>query len=227
MIAPHLARRVTARFTRRMTACIAGACLVALVSGCGPAALIHDAYLGPISPAGRIHPLLADGPRRFGSRAVGVTASGRGLLRPITTERLIDPGNARTAAVAVQRRLSGMSFVIDGSTTTGRVPAADAVAHLEPALDERDVLTLLGPPDLWLRRRASRVMAWRGRRESVLRIRLGVPPGVPIPGISNLSWRWHGRDVSQYRLFALFDAEGRLVEWFRGGDDTRADDTED
>ncbi|RMG11126.1 MAG: hypothetical protein D6731_16180 [Planctomycetota bacterium] len=211
-----------------------GATLQALVlglaslSGCGVLALTHDKMLGPVSPAGRIHSVVVSNDYIVTERGlVGVgDERDQPLFRPIPPgfpRRYAEPASMVKGLRGAMAFLRGLSFVVWGRTHTGRVLPEDALTVLRKGITAAEVLAALGTPSLWLRRKGGSLMGYRAEVGTFLSVSLGLPPladqFVPIPGLGNIRIRWHYNIIKPYKTLLVFDAQERLVAWFRNDPD--------
>ena len=185
-------------------------------AGCGLAALTHDAMLGPVSPLGRVHEPTVGRDFRVTRQGPTAQASGETRLRPYPADfirRLGSPSSFRALLQGLQAFAVGTSVVVHRREAIGLPVGTDAT--LLPGATAPQVLEILGPPDVWIRREGASLMAYRQRSGRELAVNLGVPPIaaglVPIPGIANLAFRYSVRHVEASGLVLFFDATDRLV----------------
>ncbi len=193
----------------------AAALLAALTAaGCGPAALIHDAYIGPISPAGRIHPLVVGSEFRVDERGVAARAPRRGLLRPLPPDFIRRANFFVPLTRGIEFAIAGFSFFVEKDSRTGRAPRPVDPAVLGGRLTAEEVLRRLGPPRLWIKRASGSIMTYGSEVGHDLDIHIGVPPGVaeliPIPGVSNLRFAYSKKEKLPRRGIFFFDADDVL-----------------
>jgi len=204
--------------------------LAALTAGCGAAGLIHDAYIGPISPAGSIHPYVAG--ERLEIRGDGGPRAGNvdALLRPYPRDFVRRLNFFLPFARGLQFAVAGLSFVVEKDRTTGKPLPAEKRAALRPGLAAVDCLRLLGPPRRWIKRESGSIMAYGAEVNHDLDIRVGLPPGVaqlvPIPGLSILSWYLSIRTEMAYKTVLFFDRDDvlRVVATNGGPEDEDEED---
>lgn len=204
---------------------IALAALLVAAPGCGPIALAHDKILGPVSPAGRIHPLAVGSEFRL-SRA-GPTAD-LGNAHPFR----LYPENPLRHVFAVPRVLmQGMHFYLgflfrfvgQYQEDVGVPPdeaGLTALAEAPERPDEGEVLRRLGPPRRWIKRAEGSLMVYGADVLRELNVSLGVPPGVgsliPIPGVAELlRFDYSTLTKSQPTAILFFDREQKLVDVVR------------
>lgn len=217
-----------------MSARAAGLLLLALLAplhlgGCGVVALIHDKMLGPISPLGRIHPAAIGAEFTVTYQGVSGDVSNEPTFRPLPPD-LPDRGRPLRYWNIVQGMVAfirGISFVVWGESRTGTPLPAERVGRLTPGISAQEALEALGTPNLWLRRTGGSIMAYKAELETFFAFYLGMPPFVdnfnPIPGLSSLTFRWNYRAIRPYKTILFFDAEDRLVSWFKNDPDREID----
>jgi hypothetical protein len=197
---------------------------LALGPGCGVIALTHDKMLGPVSPAGNIHPVVVGDDFVVTERGVAPGESSRDqpMFRPVPPgfpRRYGEPNTFYKMLQGGQAFLRGLSFVVWGETRSGTPLLEDQLATLERGRSSEEVLAKLGTPNLWLRRKHGSLMAYKAELGTFLAFYVGMPPLadniVPIPGLNNLSFRWHYNVIRPYKTLLLFDTDERLVAWFR------------
>lgn len=190
--------------------------------GCGLITLTHDKVLGPISPAGRLHPFVTGTNVRVGRRGPEASAiAGTAAFRAYPLDILRHA--YRTPVVllyGVQFYLGFvLRFVLQRVEQEGLPPPPEGRLALQERQGEWDVarvLKHLGCPQLWIKRREGSVMFYASRISRELGVSLGVPPGVgsliPIPGVGELlRFDYNDTDVVMDRTLLLFDPQGRLV----------------
>jgi hypothetical protein len=186
-----------------------------LLPGCGAVALIHDAYIGPISPAGMIHPYVMGEGFRVDDAGIHADPVKGSLLRPLPPDWLRRMGTLVDASRGIEFAVASFSFVVEKERTSGR-PLGDASrAKLTQGLTAREVLERLGAPRLFVRRENGSLMAYSAEVGHDLDFRLGVPPGVgnfiPVPGVTNVTFTWTNREDVPRKTLLFFDANDILV----------------
>lgn len=207
------------------------ACALALglglitLPGCGVLALAHDKILGPISPAGRIHPLVVGDDFRVseqGPVADVIDPQPFRLFPPNPLKRLYR--SPQTALIGVQFFLGYVGrYVLQRHDGVGRpldrsaVDALQALRNTEgETVDVHRVLDVLGAPRQWIKRPASQLMVYGASARDELSFSLGLPPGVgnllPIPGIGELlRFDYSHVTLDHSRTLLFFDPDDRLV----------------
>jgi len=213
----------------------AAALLLSGPTGCGVVALIHDKVIGPVSPAGRIHPLVVGSSFRveetgpvadidpgqlaaFYPPGFGTSWHPFRFYPPFPFERLY-----RTPRAVIR----GFTFFVGFFTRyffqrhgrVGRAPPPAEVSALEGAeatVTVGDVLDRLGPPRRWIKRLEGSVMLYGAEVSREWALSLGIPPGIgnliPIPGVGNLlQFDYSNTEVERPRTILFFDPEDRLV----------------
>ena len=176
--------------------------------------------MGPISPAGEIHPLTVG--RGFRVTARGPVAdSGGQRFRALPSEPWERLTNFRSLIAGFQFGVMGLSYVVERHVQEGEPLDPAAVARLKLGeVDEAAVVEALGAPRLWLRRRSGSVMAYEARIREDLIVALGVPPGIgnliPIPGVAQSRFTFAWVESTPYRTVFFFDEAGRLSGVVRG-----------
>lgn len=204
----------------KLRACLAAAFFAATLSGCGWLALVHDTMLGPVSPAGRIHPAVVGS--RFRVTRTGPVADERNeaLYRPYPPdlmERLGSPHSFYTAIQGLEAFIVGFTPVLQRDSDEGRVPAESDVGPLPEGASLREVLARLGPPEVFIRREDESLLFYRESVARSLALYVGVPPLVgaliPFPGVGNLRFRYISGNTAVHKLMLVFDASDRLVSF--------------
>lgn len=209
----------------------AGAALLLLslsgAPGCGALALTHDKMLGPVSPAGRIHPLAVGGEFRLSRQGPVADDTGAHPFR-------IFPQDPLRRLFSLPRvMLQGFTFYLgflfryvgQFHSDVGQAPDAVALRELEQAPERpssRDVLRRLGAPRQWIKRASGSLMIYSAEVLRELSLAIGVPPGVgtliPIPGVAEvLRFDYSTLSSSTPRAMLFFDREERLIAVVRGG----------
>jgi hypothetical protein len=180
--------------------------------GCGLLTLTHDTILGPVSPAGRIHDAAVGSDFRVTETGPVADAADRPLLRPYPEdllERIAAPHSLYALTQGLEAALAGFSFVVQRESREQSLPPLAARAMTRPGVHVGEVLERLGPPELWIRRPGDSLMLYRGRSRSSLAFYLGVPPPasvfLPLPGLSNLRFRYTRGDERVEKLLLFFD----------------------
>ena len=192
-------------------------CLSALSSsGCSLPAFIHDKTIGPISPAGHVHAATVGGEISVSENGVEARSAGGWWFRPYPEDFLRRVGLPRTfwfTAKGIQAFFYGVSPLVIRDYVAARELPTAALSTLTPLeATSAEVLTRLGPPTLWIKRREGSVMSYRADKGQVIALWLGTPPFVDIvPGANNLSFRYLYRRTRPYKTTLFFDAEGRLL----------------
>jgi hypothetical protein len=170
-----------------------------LCSGCGVLALAHDKILGPISPAGRIHPLVVGDDFRVSEN--GPVAD---IVDP-NPFRFYPPNPLKRLYRSPRTMLQGIQFFLGfvlryallRRDAIGQEVDYAAVEQLEALRTQEGatvsvshVLDALGPPRKWFKRPGSQLMVYGSTARDELSFSLGLPPGVgnllPIPGVGEL-----------------------------------------
>lgn len=193
--------------------------LLLACAGCGPLTLIHDAYLGPISPAGRIHPLVVGENFRVG-RNGPVASKPRQLLAPLPPRLFQRMASTIPATRGLRAAVASFSFYVDRTELVGKAPGY-APDRDWSGIGQAELLAELGPPQQWIQRSEGSLLVYSGEVWRAHSLYLGLPPGVsnliPIPGISNLRFRYAGSDAQRERLLFFLDADKRVQGWAWGG----------
>ncbi len=203
----------------RITTIVAGSLTLvvamATLSGCGAVSVIHDTMIGPISPAGRIEPIISGRSFQVGERGISVARTGEPRLRAYPPDlgsrfRGVDGliGGARFAVL-------GQSFVAHQVVRTGTPVEEDDLDRL--VIGETrpgEAAAILGPPNLWLRRPAGDLMGWGDARRRHVLIRIG--PGaasqfIPVPFIGNLTLNLGFGAGAPGRVTLIFSPKGVLT----------------
>lgn len=185
------------------------------LAGCGAMALIHDAYIGPISPGGRVHPAVRGRSHGPTEGKVRTTANGRALLRPFFPRLLRRLASSEMPKRFVTRTFSDGSFFFDEVIRAGEPVDPGEMGLLQVGLTEQQVLANLGAPSLWLKRAEGSLMSYGADTDDRLTYRLGLPPiitrFIPLPGLGNLAYKHTDEGLVRHRTVLFFDREGRLV----------------
>lgn len=194
-------------------------------SGCGLLALGHDAVLGSVSPVGRVHDPAVGRGFHVTPHGPVADAEGEARLRPFPADlihRLGSPSSFRSLVRGLQALAVGTSVVVERHDRSGKGAAADEVP--ERGASAQEVLGRLGVPDVWLRRSSGSVMAYRRKASRDLSVNLGMPPIaaglVPIPGLSNLAFRYGVQEERSSGIVLFFGADDRLLEHVVESDET-------
>ncbi len=189
--------------------------LAPALAGCGLLTLMHDQMIGPISPAGPIHDAAVGTGFEATFEGVSGNAEGEALLRPLPRDiirRMASPSSFHSALIGIEAFLLGASTYADRRTVTGATPDPVRIPSLGASVE--DVVTVLGPPDRWVRFAGGETMAYRAERERWTTLNLGIPPAlgffIPFPGASNLAYRRIGKDEHSEGFVLFFDAGRRL-----------------
>ena len=199
----------------RRAAALAG---VLPCAGCGLVTLAHDSVLGPVSPAGRIHPTTVGSDFHVTEQGPVAELGDDARLRPLPRdlfERVGAPHSFWSLVQGIQAFLGSFSPVTTRYSRTGAPVAESDRDALEPGMDVREALARLGPPELWLRRKGGSLMLYRARHRRAFSFYVGVPPPaaflVPVPGIGNLHFRYVSESDRAEKLLLFFDAGDRLL----------------
>lgn len=185
------------------------------VGGCGLATLSHDALLGPVSPAGRLHEVTIGRDFRVTSSGPVADSSQEPRLRPYPADlirRLGSPGSFRALFQGFEAFASGMSLVVDRRRQGGafRKPANMPVE----GATLQEVFEHLGPPDVWICGEETAVAYYRSRSVRDLSLNLGIPPVVagliPVPGVASLAFRLTSVEEDVTGIVLFFDGRDRL-----------------
>ena len=190
----------------------------ALCGGCGLVTLAHDSVLGPVSPAGRIHPLTVGSDFRVTEEGPVANLGDDARLRPFPRdpiERLGAPRTFWSLAQGIQALLGSFSPVTSRHSKSGRLADLEARSAVRAGMGVAEALALLGPPELWLRRESGSLMLYRVRQRRTLSFYIGVPPPaaflVPVPGVGNLHFRYVSESDRAEKLLLFFDRRGLLL----------------
>lgn len=211
--------------TRSSVAALALALGLGSLPGCGVLALAHDKILGPISPAGRIHPLVVGDDFRIseqGPVADVVDPNPFRMFPPNPLKRLYR--SPQTALLGVQFFLGFIGrYVLQRHDGVGTpidpvlVENLSALRTVEgQVVDVHRVLDTLGAPRQWIKRPNSQLMVYGSEFRDELAFSLGLPPGVgnllPIPGIGELlRFDYSHITVDHRRTLLFFDPDDALV----------------
>ena len=179
-------------------------------------AMIHDKMIGPISPAGHVHPSTSGSEFTVTSEGVQNTGNSEWWFRPYPRNLLERMGRPRSfwfAAKGFHAFFYGVSPLVIREWESGVELEPDLVAALEPLkTTSKDVLERLGPPQLWLKRKEGSLMAYRADKGQVIAFWLGTPPFVDIlPGANNLSFRYLYRRTKPFKTVLFFNNAGQLL----------------
>jgi len=194
--------------------------------GCGFApigTLAHDMMLGPVSPVGRIHSVAVGGEEfrldDSGRPIVTINPDGA-LLRPFSPDILnrfpLLPAQLGGPIFGGLRAfIRSMSLVTQTSSLVGRRLSEEQLSAVRPGLSAKEVLGVLGSPNRWIRRSGGSLMAYEAKIDDETSFYLGLPPGVsqfvPIPGVSNVRFRFNRIFRKKYHTLLFFDRDDRLV----------------
>ncbi len=219
------------RCPRRRAALLLLLALLPSTSGCGVLALIHDKMLGPVSPLGEIHPPTIGAEFTVTDQGVSGDISQEPNFRPFPPN-IPDRGRPLRYWNIVQGLsafIRGISFVVWGETQDGRPLDPAMLDGLRPGVDAQTVLSTLGTPQMWLRRKTGSLMAYKAELGTFFAFYVGMPPFVdninPIPGLSSLTFRWNYQSVRPYKTVLFFDQDDRLVTWMRNDPDQPIEET--
>lgn len=187
--------------------------------GCGPAALIHDAYIGPISPAGYVHPLVTGENFRVDELGPIADETDDALLRPFPRDFLRRMCDFVPLVYGLEFAVAGFSLIIEKDARSGAVPADEQRAKIQAGASVREVLAAFGPPMQWIKRETGSVMVYKGDVGHDVDFHLGVPPGVsdfiPIPGISSITFTYAYKRRTPKKAILFFDGQDALrsIAW--------------
>lgn len=188
------------------------------LSGCGLATLAHDSLIGPVSPAGRIHELTVGGDFHVTERGPVAELGGDPRLRPYPRDlirRLAEPASFWSLAQGIEAFVTSISPLATRQTRVGNGAGEEIPDALRPGVGVDAALSLLGPPDVWIRRSGGSFMLYREQSRRAWSFYLGVPPPaaalIPIPGIANLRFRYLSERERASKLMLFFDERDLLV----------------
>lgn len=218
---------------RRALALLASLTLLSS-GGCTLQAFVHDKTIGPISPAGHIHPSTVGSEFVVTDEGIQTVRSADWLFRPYPPDILRRLGQPETfwfAIKGIHAFFYGLSPVVVREHHSGEPLEAEAVAGLEPTkATAREVLDELGPPQLWVRRAAGSIMAYKAEKRELFAFWIGTPPFIDIiPGANNFSFRYMYRRLRPFKTVLFFDKEDRLLGLvsnrarMEGSDDSEGD----
>jgi hypothetical protein len=194
-------------------------------------ALVHDTMLGPVSPAGRIHPAVVGSRFRVTPTGPVADASNEPLYRPYppdVIQRLGSPSSFYSAIQGLQAFVVGFTPLLQRVSEEGRVPDPERLGALPEGASLREVLAGLGPPEVWIRRETGSLLFYRKSVADTFALYLGVPPLVgaliPFPGVGNLRFRYVSGDHQVDKLMLAFDERDRLVSFSTGEGTWRRED---
>jgi hypothetical protein len=189
-------------------------CLALALAGCGAITLLHDKYLGPMSPAGFINPIVTGTKMRVTTTGVEAAVAGKALLEPVPPDLIERLGAVHTLRQGLQYAVSSFSFVVSRSREVGRALGPEQLARLRVGMSVQEVLAALGAPLKWIKRRHGSFMLYKSERTSLLSIFVGLPPGaayfIPVPGVGNLTFRYTTGGTTPRKALLLFDGDGVL-----------------
>jgi hypothetical protein len=192
-----------------------GVALILVASGCGPVALLHDAYIGPISPVGTIHRYVVT--EHFEITELGPVADydpyRDGLLRPFPPNML-----QRSSLIPMARGIEvvtgGLSFVTERHRTHAAPLTADQQRALRLGMSRDDAIRACGVPAQWIGREEGTILTYPVHTTDHFEIHAGVPPGIvdliPIPGIQALSFVYNIREAAVHSAVLFFDRDDVL-----------------
>lgn len=185
-------------------------------SGCTLQAFIHDKTVGPISPAGHIHPSTVGAEFVVTDEGIQTVRFSEWLFRPYPPDILRRMGQPETfwfAIKGIHAFFYGLSPVVVREHHSGEPLPVEKVEGLEPTqTTAREVLDQLGPPQLWVRRAAGSIMAYKAEKREVFAFWIGTPPFIDIiPGANNFSFRYMYRRLRPFKTILFFDTEDRLL----------------
>jgi hypothetical protein len=205
--------------TRRAARAGALAFAAQALCGCGLATLTYDSTIGPITPVGRIHELTVGEDIHVGEDGVQASLGDTPRLRPYPRDlirRLAQPSSFWFAAQGLQAFLRSFSPLASRETHVGKPMPPGTPAELQPGAPLASTLELLGPPDLWLRRKSGSLLLYRDASKRTWSFYVGVPPPatwmVPIPFIGSLRFRYISERARAEKLMLFFDPADALIE---------------
>ncbi len=191
--------------------------LLPALGGCGALTLIHDAYIGPISPAGRVHALTVGSNFRVTSKGP-VADRPAALLTPLPPSMFQRMASMIPLTRGLRAAVASFSFVVGRARRVGAGPVVAEGEDLR-GWTLAEVLERLGPPQTWISRRSGSILAYSADSAEDFGFFIGMPPGVanlvPIPGIGNLRFRYLETLTERAGLLLFLDREGRVSAWFR------------
>ncbi|MBI3723248.1 hypothetical protein HY251_04730 [bacterium] len=188
---------------------------LALCPGCGAAALIHDKTIGPISPAGYVHPLVTGENFVVDEQGPHVDQKDTALLRPFPRDFLDRGATFVPLARGLEFGIAGFSIFVKKDGLAGAPVPADTAKKLRLGMSVEEILALLGAPRIWIKREHLSFMGYQADVGLDLDLHIGCPPGVsdliPIPGISSLSFARSAKSRTPVKTMLFFDSEDRLI----------------
>ena len=188
------------------------------LTGCGLLTLMHDSVLGPVSPVGRVNAVTVGSDFRVTDTGPVADLGNDARLRPVPRDmirRMAMPNSYWSLAQFFEFALTSFSFVADRETRVGRAAVEELPAELHRGAPVGTALALLGPPDVWVRRREGSFMLYRGISDRAWSFYAGVPPPVawfiPIPFITNLRYSFRSERERASKLMLFFDERDVLV----------------
>ena len=188
------------------------------LSGCGLATLTHDSLIGPVSPIGRIHELTVGSDFHVTEQGPMAQIGDEPRLRPYPRDlirRLASPDSFWSLAQGIEAFVTSISPLATRETRVGNGAGERIPDALRPGVGVEVALSLLGPPDVWVRRSGGSFMLYREQSRRAWSFYLGVPPPaaalVPIPGIANLRFRYVSERERASKLMLFFDERDVLV----------------
>ena len=196
---------------------LAGLAMSAL-TGCGLITMMHDSVIGPISPLGRLNAVAVGTDFHVTDTGPVADLGEDARLRPVPRDmirRMAMPNSYWALAQFGEFFLTSFSPVATRTTRAGRAADEQVPAELAPGAPVGAALSLLGPPDVWVRRSGGSFMLYRGISERGWSLYVGVPPPVgwfvPIPGITNLRFNYRSERVRASKIMLFFDEQDALV----------------
>jgi hypothetical protein len=197
-----------------------GAVVLAAIalSGCGLITMMHDSVIGPISPLGRVNAVAVGTDFHVTDTGPVAELGEDARLRPVPRDmirRMAMPNSFWALAQFFEFFLTSTSPVATRTILVGRAADEPLPTELGPGVPVGDALALLGPPDVWVRRRGGSFMLYRGISERGWSIYAGVPPPVawfiPIPFITNLRYSYRSERERSRKIMLFFDERDVLV----------------
>jgi hypothetical protein len=189
------------------------------LTGCGLITMMHDSVIGPVSPAGRLNPVVVGSDFRVVTGQGPVAElGGDARLRPVPRDmirRMAMPNSYWSLAQGVEFFLASTSPVSTQEMRVGRAADDHVPEELKPGMPAGAALALLGPPDVWVRRSGGSFMLYRGISERGWSIYVGVPPPVgwfvPIPFITSLRYSYRSERERASKVMLFFDEHDDLL----------------
>lgn len=178
---------------------------------------IHDKILGPVSPAGSTRAYASQAGFQVTDQGVTVYESGH-LYRPYPVDMMSRGLPSRmhwNILKGGQAFIAGFSPVVMRDTKRGERLDDAKIEGLRPGATALEVLDILGPPQMWIRRKTGSIMGYRADLSHSLTFYLGTPPFlsslVPVPGINSLNFRYTAKWDKPYKTLMFFDADDHLL----------------